>query len=528
MHGADVVPVVALGLTAGRSTQGHRFEAATPTVTIRDADSYASQMETEGAVIPGFEARRADIARQLEERAAQVGGGVKAIEDAALLDEVTALVERPNVLLCQFEPEFLAVPQECLILTMKANQKYFPLLDSEGHLTNRFLVISNIRPADPSQVIGGNERVVRPRLADAKFFFDQDRKKTLASRVEALDRVVYHNKLGTQGARVRRLMKLAAAIAAELGADQTLARRAAELAKADLTTDMVGEFPELQGIMGRYYALHDGEDPRVAAAIETHYRPRFAGDTLAEDNIALAVALAERLDSLVGIFGIGLVPTGDKDPYALRRAALGVLRMLMERYLPLDLRHLLELAQAQFDAEQIAASTAVDVFNFMQERLRVYLRERGALQDEVESVAVQAPTRIDRVPARLAAVAAFRKLAEAEALAAANKRIVNILRKAGGADANLDPALVEAGAERALYEALESLRPSVEADLANLDYSSALTRLAGLRAAVDRYFDEVMVMVDEPVLRANRLALLAQLAGIMNSVADISQLSGKA
>ncbi|HEX8979894.1 MAG TPA: glycine--tRNA ligase subunit beta [Parasulfuritortus sp.] len=525
LYGADVVPVSVLGLTSGRETQGHRFEAANPTLSIKDADSYEAQMEGEGAVIPGFEKRRDEIARQLAEAAAKVGGGAQPIEDSALLDEVTALVERPNVLVCQFEEEYLQVPQECLILTMKANQKYFPLLDAAGKLTNQFLIVSNIHPADPSQVIGGNERVVRPRLADAKFFFDQDRKKTLASRVESLDRVVYHNKLGTQGARIRRLMKLAGEIARQLGADPALATRAAELAKADLVTDMVGEFPELQGIMGRYYALHDGEPAEVAEAVETHYKPRFAGDTLADGNVALAVALAERLDTLVGIFGIGLVPTGDKDPFALRRAALGVLRMLMERYLPLDLMQLLELAQSQFDKEQIAASTAVDVFQFMQERLRVYLKERGAMQDEVESVVVQAPTRIDRVPARLAAVAEFRKLPEAEALAAANKRIRNILKKTEAAEVAVDAALIQAGAESELYQSLLAVEPDVDTALANLDYTAALTRLASVRAAVDRFFDEVMVMVDEPLIRANRLALLGRLSGTMNSVADIAELT---
>ncbi len=525
LHGAEVVPVSVLGLTAGRTTQGHRFEAAGGTITIKDADSYEAQMEGEGAVIPSFNKRRDEIAHQLAETAAKVGGGVQPIEDAALLDEVTALVERPNVLLCQFEEEYLQVPQECLILTMKANQKYFPLLDTQGRLTNKFLIVSNIRPADPSLVIGGNERVVRPRLADAKFFFDQDRKRPLASRVEALDRVVYHNKLGSQGARVRRLMKLAGTIARELGADEGLATRAAELAKADLSTDMVGEFPELQGTMGKYYALHDGEDAQVAEAIEAHYKPKFAGDTLPEGNIALAVALAERLDTLVGIFGIGAIPTGDKDPFALRRAALGVLRMLMERYLPLDLKQLLGQAQAQFDKEQIAASTAVDVFQFMQYRLRVYLKERGAMQDEVESVVVQAPTRIDRVPARLAAVAEFRKLPEAAALAAANKRIRNILKKAEVVGGTVDVALLQAGAEADLHQSLVAVTPGVETALASLDYTGALTRLAGLRAAVDRFFDEVMVMADEPLIRANRLALLQVLSRTMNSVADISELT---
>jgi glycyl-tRNA synthetase beta chain len=531
LHGADVVPVSVLGLGAGRETQGHRFEAARHPVSLRDADGYAAQMAEEGAVIASFADRRAEIQRQLREAAAGAGGGevgrYRPIEDEALLDEVTALVERPNVLLCRFEPEYLEVPQECLILTMKANQKYFPLLDASGRLTNQFLIVSNIRPADPGAVIGGNERVVRPRLADAKFFFDQDRKKPLASRVEALDRVVYHNRLGSQGARIRRLMKLAGAIAARLGADPDLAVRAAQLAKADLVTDMVGEFPELQGIMGRYYALHDGEDARVADAIRDHYKPRFAGDELAADNIGLSVALAERLDSLVGIFGIGLAPTGDKDPFALRRAALGVLRMLMEKALPLDLMQLLELARVQFAAEEVSASVALDVFQFMQDRLRVYLKDQGRAADQVEAVVVQAPTRVDRVPARLDAVAAFGALPESEALAIANKRIQNILRKAGQTDERVDPALLVEAAEKSLFEAVTALAPLVDADLASLDYTGALKRLAALKAPVDHFFDEVMVMADEPPVRANRLGLLNSLGRLMNSVADIGQLSAR-
>jgi len=526
LHGAEVVPVSVLGLTAGRTTQGHRFEAKVSPLSLKDADSYAAQLEAEGAVIPGFAQRRAEIARQLQGAAAKVGGGVKAIEDAALLDEVTALVERPNVLLGKFDQAFLAVPQECLILTMKANQKYFPLLDAAGKLTNQFLIVSNISPADPSNVIGGNERVVRPRLADAKFFFDQDRKKPLAARVEKLGNVVYHNKLGSQLERVQRIKKLAGEIARQLGANVELAERAAWLAKADLLTDMVGEFPELQGIMGRYYARHDGEPAEVADAIEAHYKPRFAGDALPEGNIALAVALADKLDALVGIFGIGLTPTGDKDPFALRRAALGVLRILMERALPLDLMALLETARTQFAGGRVADSVALDVFQFMLDRLRVYLREQYAA-DEVEAVVVQQPTRIDHVPARLAAVRSFRQLPEAEALAAANKRIQNILKKAEKEAGDVELTLLQDGAERDLYEQWLAVKPKVESALAGLDYTGALKALAGLRAAVDRFFDEVMVMVDEPLVRSNRLALLAGLAGTMNCVADIGQLSGR-
>ena len=384
LHGTEVVPVSVLGLNAGRTTQGHRFEAAVSPVSLRDADSYAAQMENEGAVIASFEARRADIVRQLHDAAAKIGGGVTPVEDDALLDEVTALVERPNVLLGCFDLEFLGVPQECLILTMKANQKYFPLLDQAGKLTNQFLIVSNISPADPSAVIGGNERVVRPRLADAKFFFDQDRKKTLDSRVAKLGNVVYHNKLGTQLERVQRVRKLAGEIARHLNADVEKTERAAWLAKADLLTDMVGEFPELQGIMGQYYALHDGEAPEVAHAIEAHYHPRFAGDALPQDNIGAATALADKLDTLVGIYGIGQVPTGDKDPFGLRRHALGILRILIEKQLPLDLVSLLQLAKSQFPGEVVAESVVVDVHGFMLERLQE-LPARQELRSRVKS-----------------------------------------------------------------------------------------------------------------------------------------------
>jgi len=524
LHGAEVVAISTLGLNAGRETQGHRFEAVAHPVSIKTADSYAAQMEEEGAVIASFGERRAEIERQLQAAAEKAGG--RPIDDDALLDEVTGLVERPNVLLCQFEPEYLEVPQECLILTMKANQKYFPLLDAAGKLTNQFLIVSNIRPADPSQVIGGNERVVRPRLADAKFFYDQDRKKPLASRVEALDRVVYHNKLGSQGARSRRLMKLAGAIAHELGADEILATRAAQLAKADLSSDMVGEFPELQGIMGRYYALHDGEDTRVAAAIADHYKPRFAGDELAADHLGLAVALAERLDTLVGIFGIGLIPTGDKDPFALRRAALGILRMLMEKRLPLDLMWLLELARGQFDPEQIASSVALDVFQFMQDRLRVYLKDQGFAAAQVEAVVVLAPTRIDQVPARLDAVAEFSVLPESAALSAANKRIQNLLKKADGAvEPVTNPYLFQEPAEIALNAALAEVEPVADAAFDAGDYTASLQSLAALKGPVDAFFDGVMVNVEDANLRANRLGLLARLHRAMNRVADLSRLA---
>ncbi|MEW6313024.1 MAG: glycine--tRNA ligase subunit beta [Pseudomonadota bacterium] len=523
LHGADVVPVSVLGLRAGRVTRGHRFEAAVDIITLRDADSYAAQLESEGAVIPSFEKRRTEIARQLQEAASKEG--LKPIEDAALLDEVTALVERPNVLPGRFEETFLEVPQECLILTMKANQKYFPLLDGKGKLTNKFLLVSNIRPTDASAVIAGNERVVRPRLADAKFFFDQDRKTKLATRTHKLGNVVYHNKLGSQLQRVLRIEKLAGEIAQRLGANVAYAERAAHLCKADLVTDMVGEFPELQGIMGRYYALHDGEPREVADAIEAHYHPRYADDALPRDNVGAAVALADKLDTLVGIYGIGLVPTGDKDPFGLRRLALGVLRILFEKVLPLDVVHLLQLAKAQYASEVLTDSVAVDVHDFMLERLKNYLREQGYEFDEIDAVLAQRPARIDLVGQKLKAVQAFKKLPEAAALAAANKRIQNILKKTEAPQAAPDLALMQAQAERDLLAATTHLAPAVESLMQSGDYTDALCALAKVRAQVDSFFDDVMVMVDEPLLRNNRLALLNQLAGLMNRVADISRLA---
>jgi len=527
LHGSEVIAVEALGLQAGRATHGHRFEAAVDPVVLRDADSYAAQLRDEGAVIASFAERRADIQRQLQAAAAQVGGGCRPIDDDALLDEVTALVERPNVLVCQFETEFLAVPQECLILTMKANQKYFPLLDASGALTHRFLVVSNIAPADASAVTGGNERVVRPRLADAKFFFDQDRKKTLASRVESLGKVVYHNKLGTQGERVERVRAIARAIATQIG-DTTLAEqadRAALLAKADLVTDMVGEFPELQGTMGRYYALHDGEPAVVADAVEDHYKPRFAGDTLPRNAVGVVVALADKLETLVGMFGIGNLPTGDRDPFALRRHALGVLRMLAEKQLPADLDTVIAAALPAFGARIADPSAALA--DFIYDRLAGSLREQGFSAQEVDAVVSQRPQRLGEVTQRLEAVRAFALLPEAAALAAANKRIGNILKKAAatGVDAHVSELLLHEPAEKALYAAMRATLPQAEAQFAAGDYTASLQTLAVLRAPVDAFFDGVMVNAEDDDLRLNRQGLLAELHRAMNRVADLSRLA---
>ncbi|KAB2897829.1 MAG: glycine--tRNA ligase subunit beta [Burkholderiaceae bacterium] len=526
LHGSEVLlSVKALGLTAGNATRGHRFEAAVDPVVLQSADSYAGQLASEGAVIASFTERRAEIVRQLQAAAQQLGGGVRPIEDEALLDEVTALVERPNVLVCEFEKEFLGVPQECLILTMKANQKYFPLLDAAGKLTHQFLVVSNIRPQDASAVVGGNERVVRPRLADAKFFFDQDRKKTLASRVDGLGKVVYHNKLGTQGERVERVRAIAKAIAQQLG-DTALAPQAdqaALLAKTDLVTDMVGEFPELQGTMGRYYALNDGLPEAVADAIEDHYKPRFAGDELPRNAVGVVVALADKLETLVGMFGIGNLPTGDRDPFALRRHALGVIRMLVEKDLPLALETLLASAVPAF-GDKIQDATA-QLADFIYDRLAGALREQGYSAQEVDAVLALRPQRLALVEKQLAAVRAFAALPESPALAAANKRVGNILKKAGDVDAHVNPELLQEQAEQDLYAALQRFVPEANAQFEQGDYTASLQTLAVLRAPVDAFFDDVMVNAEQLDLRLNRQGLLKSLHDAMNRVADLSRLA---
>ncbi|MBI2308882.1 MAG: glycine--tRNA ligase subunit beta [Rhodocyclales bacterium] len=523
LHGEHVVPGEALGLNSGNATLGHRFLADGP-LLLASADEYEARLEAEGKSIVSFSRRREIIARALQAKADELGARVK-LHDA-LLDEVTALVEWPVVYVSEFESEYLEVPQECLILTMQANQKYFPLFDAAGKLQNRFLIVSNMAVADPKNIVDGNARVVRPRLSDARFFFNQDRKATLASRLEKLGAVVYHNKLGSVLQRVERLEALARKIAVRLNANAALAARAARLAKADLVTDMVGEFPELQGIMGRYYALHDGEERAVADAIQSHYQPRFAGDALPQGNIACAAALADKLDALVGFFGIGQVPTGDKDPFGLRRAALGALRIVMESPLPLDLGELIADAAAAFPAGTLTnAACGSQLLDFMHDRLRGYLRDAGHAQDTVEAVLTQRPTRVDLVPAKLDAVKKFVAHDAALALAAANKRIGNILKKAEGKIPEPDVALLQEPAEKALFERVVQLAPLVKSHVANGDYADALLALSSVRAEVDRFFDDVMVNVDEPLLRANRLGLLKSLFDQLNAVADISKLA---
>jgi len=523
LHDGEVMPGTVLGLEAGRTTMGHRFMGHTE-IVLATAEDYEPTLLREGMVMPNFADRRAEIERQLQEQADAQQASLG--EYADLLDEVTALVEHPTVYVGEFENEFLKVPQECLILTMRANQKYFPLFERSGRLTNRFLIVSNMRPKNPIHIITGNQRVVRPRLADARFFFDQDRKATLESRLPRLGSVVYHHRLGNQLQRVERLERLSGRIAAQMGADDKLAARAGRLAKADLVTEMVGEFPELQGVMGRYYALYDGEDVAVAEAVASHYQPRFAGDTLPQGQIAGAVALADKLDAMVGFFGIGLIPTGDKDPYGLRRAALGVLRILMETPLPLDLAALIDETVSGFAPGVLTENEfAGQLLDFIFDRLRNLLREAGHAVDTIDAVLALRPTRIDLVPAKLEAVRAFRLLPEAEALAAANKRIVNILRKNNETLPEADVALLRNEAEKALYHQVIDIVPQVHTCVERGDYTEALRVLAGLRSTVDRFFDEVMVMDEDEAVRKNRLATLKGLAALMNRVADISRLS---
>lgn len=520
LHGSEIVPVALLGLSAGRVTLGHRFLSAGD-ILVANADAYVANLEVQGKVIPSVSARKERIRAALLDQA----GDDKVLMPESLLDEVTALVEWPVVYTCKFEDAFLAVPQECLILTMQTNQKYFALTDANGKLRSRFLIVSNLETADPQHIIGGNERVVRPRLSDAKFFFEQDKKKKLVDRLPGLANVVYHNKLGTQAQRTERVKVLAGKIAAALNADVALAERGALLAKADLLTDMVGEFPELQGIMGTYYARHDGEHDEVALAASEHYQPRFAGDALPSTPTGTVVALADKLETLVGIWGIGLQPTGDKDPFALRRHALGVLRMLVEKRLPLSLRSLLADAAQLFAGNANFKDATAEVKDFMLDRLRGLLRERGYAQNEIEAVVAQSPDRLDNIVERLDAVKTFAALPEAESLAAANKRITNILKKTEAGTNTVERELLKEQAEENLFHAMLEVKPKVDAAFAGGDFTGTLKTLAHLRDSVDAFFNDVMVMAEDERLRNNRIALLSDLHGMMNRVADISKLA---
>lgn len=549
LWGADVLNIGLLGLRAGRITQGHRFESLSPTITLDHADDYERKLLEEGRVVPSFLARREMIQKQLEQAAKGLGENFTTLEDPQLLDEVCALVERPNVLICGFEKEFLAVPQECLILTMKANQKYFPLFDKEKKLTEKFLVVSNITPDDASAVILGNERVVRPRLADAKFFFEQDKKKRLEERVAALDKVVYHNKLGTQGERVKRVGEIARVLTKHWRTNSTAENvrvqdplalhthvaLAARLAKADLLTDMVTEFPELQGTMGKYYALHEGLPSEVALAIEEHYKPRFSGDALASNPIGLILAMADKLETLVGLFGINQMPTGDKDPFALRRHALGFIRMMVECDLQMELSPIIQEIIGIFGdrIQRPVTELTLDLKQFIYERLSSNLREAGFSIKCIDAVISQHPEMLSGVPRRVKAVQAFSALPEAPALAAANKRIANILKKEHmlqGAveDEKIEPIQVDflvSAAEQGLHATLLQTAPVVQAHYARGDYRAALIELAALKGPTDVFFEEVMVNDPREELRQNRLALLGHLYQQMNQVAELARLA---
>jgi glycyl-tRNA synthetase beta chain len=523
LHGTRPVAGGVLGLRASNRTRGHRF-LAEGDIEIRSADDYERQLRDEGRVVADFAARRALIDDALQAAAKRESASLGTYQD--LLDEVTALVEHPTVYVGGFEASFLDVPQECLILTMRQNQKYFPLFAEGGKLLPKFLIVSNMQVADPRHIVGGNERVVRPRLEDARFFYNQDRRTRLEARVPLLGKVVYHGKLGTQLERVQRIQLLSGHIARQLQCDAALAERAAWLAKADLLTGMVGEFPELQGIMGHYYALHDGEPAPVADAIEAHYRPRFAGDALPESLIACAVALADKLDALAGMFGIGQQPTGDKDPFGLRRSALGLVRILVERQLPLSLHDLVNQAFAGYQRKIGDAHT--DMQHFVIERFAGYLRDQGFSTSQVDAVLSRNTVTLSLVPKQLEAVKAFQSLPEAESLAAANKRVVNILKQAearGESFADADATHLAEPAEKALFDVLKSTSREASKLFDEGDYSGYLKTFAVLKSPVDAFFDSVMVMAEEPVLRQNRIALLADLRREMNRVADISKLA---
>ena len=519
MLGKTVLNTEVLGLSSQNWTLGHRFMATEP-VVFTDANEYESKMAEKGKVIANFAARRALIDEHLAQAAGKLNATVAA--DEALRDEVTALVELPVVLEAGFEAHFLNVPQECLILTMQQNQKYFPLLDANGKLMNRFLLVSNIKAQDPVHVITGNERVLRARLSDAEFFYQTDLKKPLESRLPRLQNVVYHNKLGSQSERIARLVAIAGKVASKIGADLAQTERATLLAKADLVTEMVGEFPELQGTMGKYYAQHDGETAVVAQALEQHYQPRFAGDALPETTVATSVALADKLEAIVGIWGIGLIPTGDKDPYALRRAALGVVRMLMQY--PVSLPALVQDAFDSFPAGKLAANTVAEVTDFMYARLAVLLQGDYA-QDVVAAVLAHRPDSLHDLTARLEAVSEFKALPEAAALAAANKRVHNLLKKTDGELGAVHPALLQEDAEKALFAATEGLQAAIANAMNEQNFKAALSQLATLRAPVDAFFDGVMVMADDAALKQNRLNLLHQLNLQLNAVADIALLN---
>lgn len=518
LFGKNVVPATVLGKVAGRVTPGHRFHAPA-LVEIADADSYLPTLE-QAYVVADYDKRKAFIRAEVEKTAVSLNGVVPIDED--LLDEVASLVEWPVVLVGSFEERFLQVPPEPLISTMKDNQKYFPLLGKDGNLLNKFIFVANIASKDPSQIISGNEKVVRPRLTDAQFFFQTDRKTKLADRLPSLGTVLFQQKLGTLLEKSERIAKVAAFIAAKIGADVQHAERAGLLSKTDLMTDMVGEFPEVQGVMGMHYARLDGEAEAVAVALNEQYKPRFAGDSLPSQLEACAVAIADKLDSLVGIFGIGQAPKGDKDPFALRRAAIGALRIMVEKQLPLDLVELIEFSKTTFGDKLTQATVSDEVLDFMLGRFRAWYEAEGFGVDVIQAVLARRPTNPADFDRRVKAVAEFRKLDAALALAAANKRVGNILAKVTEAIPEMvNEALLAEAAEKALHSAITAeLSYQTKVD----NYTEALAHLAALREVVDQFFDQVMVNADDAAVRLNRQALLARLRDLFLRVADISVL----
>ena len=524
LYGEDVLDVHMFGLQAGRTTMGHRFHTHAP-IEIRSADSYAEQLLSEGKVIASYSERRAKLVELLNEAAQRAGGTLIAPED--LIDETNSLTEWPVIYISEFEQKYLAVPEECLILTMQTNQKYFPMRDAQGKLMNRFCLVSHIEAKDGgAAIISGNARVVRARLADAEFFYTQDCQTKLADRVEGLKHVVYHNKLGTQAERMLRVKAIAGAVADKIGADRAHAERAALLAKADLRTLMVGEFPELQGIMGEYYARHDGEPEDVALAVREHYEPRFAGDELPSTPVSLAVALADKLETLCGMFGIGQTPTGDKDPFALRRHALGVLRMLIEKKLPVALDDLVQTAFAVEAKVEGVKDAQKELLAFFFDRLRVMMRDAGYSAQEVDAVLAIGDMHVVQTPLRLKAVREFMQLPEAESLTAANKRIGNILKKAElAADVQVKPELLSEEAEKALFDAVGDHEPIAKLLFEKGEFEEMLASLTPLKDSVDAFFADVMVNCEDAAVRANRLALLKRLYVLMNRVAELSKLA---
>ena len=523
LHGNDVIPAGLLSVDASNTTRGHRFHAP-GSLQIDQPSDYAYTLEHSGHVIADYELRRERVWEQVTALGAEQGG--KAVIDSDLLNEVTALVEWPVALQGRFDPDYLEVPPEALISAMQGHQKYFPVVDNGGSMQPRFIFVSNIESSDPANVINGNERVLNARFSDARFYWDSDRKVPLDDHIEQLKSVVFHNKLGSVHDRMLRVRNLSVHIARLTGADTAMAERAATLAKADLLTGMVYEFPDLQGIMGRYYALHQNEEPDVAEAIREQYLPRHAGDTLPGTNIGQALSIADKIDTLVGIFSIGEIPTGDKDPFALRRASLGVLRIMIEDFVDVDLLALLGEAATAYGLEgEQADKLTAQVFDYMLDRLNAYYSEKGYSSQQFNSVLLRRPTRPVDFDARIAAVAAFAELPEADALAAANKRISNILRKSDTqASGPVSADLLKLDAEQALHQRIEDLRAEVEAMFLRGDYTNALTRLASLRPEVDRFFDDVMVMDEDMQLRNNRLALLDGLSALFLRAADLSQL----